>query len=312
MKTLQLLSVALALAGVVACNRAETEREAREAGQEIRQTAAVAGERLADSWLTSKVQAQFFADEDIKARYINVTTRDGVVTLKGHVESESVRQQALQITKNTDGVREVRDQLNLGPSGSNRFEVPEAAATTGSADATAPVPVDDASIETSIQAKFFLDSALKARDVTVDASSGVVTLRGQVGSDSERAQALILARMTNGVQRVEDGLTVNVSLTPPLEAAPGAPPITGTPGSVGTAGASASAPAGRGDASAEEQLRKGLADAGFGAIDVSVKDGVVLVQGTVPNQASKQKVLTIVRQAPGAVQVVDRVTVARK
>jgi hyperosmotically inducible protein len=300
---------------MVACNRAETEREAREAGQEIRQTAAAAGERLADSWLTTKVQAQFFADDDIKARYISVATRDGVVTLKGHVESESVRQQALQITKNTDGVRQVMDQLTVGSADSQRFEVPDTVPTTGSTGevaAPAPVPVDDNSIETSIQAKFFLDSSLKARDITVDASGGVVTLRGQVGSDSERAQALILARMTDGVQRVEDGLNVNASLTPPIEAAPGTPAITGTPGSVGTAGANASASAaGVGDVSSEEQLRKRLAQAGFTTIDVSIKDGVVLVQGTVPNPSSKQKVLTMARQTPGAVQVVDRIQVEK-
>ena len=34
-----------------------------------------AGDRLADGWLTAKVQAKFFADDDIKARYIDVATR---------------------------------------------------------------------------------------------------------------------------------------------------------------------------------------------------------------------------------------------
>jgi osmotically-inducible protein OsmY len=38
-----------------------------------------------------------------------------------------------------------------------------------------------------------------------------VTLRGAVGSDAERTQALALARATTGVERVEDGLTVDAS-----------------------------------------------------------------------------------------------------
>jgi osmotically-inducible protein OsmY len=44
------------------------------------------------------------------------------------------------------------------------------------------------------------------------------------------------------------------------------------------------------------------------AIEVSVTNGVVLMQGTAPNRASKQRALTIARQADGAVQVVDRIT----
>src|SRR5688572_564920 len=65
----QLLTGALALvvSATAACNRADTSREAREAAAEVRTVAARAGERLADSWLTAKVQAKFFADDDVKA-----------------------------------------------------------------------------------------------------------------------------------------------------------------------------------------------------------------------------------------------------
>jgi len=37
-------------------------------------------------------------------------------------------------------------------------------------------------------------------------------LKGSVGSESERQQALLLARATPGVQRVEDYLTVDAGL----------------------------------------------------------------------------------------------------
>ena len=303
---------------LTACNRAETDREAREAANEIRSAAATAGDRLADSWLTTKVQAQYFADDDIKSRYISVSSRAGVVTLKGHVENEDVRQQALQIAKNTDGVRQIQDQLLVGRPATNTMTWPEpepsSAATSGGSapESTAAATADDTSIVTTIQAKYFLDTGVKGRDIDVDAKSGVVTLRGRVASDSERTQALILARMTPGVQRVEDGLTVDAALA--------AAQSTGTagllPNSATSPGALTAAPATPSpDASMESQIRERLsAEAPLkgSQVEVSAKDGVVLLQGTVPDQASKQRALTIARQSEGVVQVVDRLTVAKK
>ena len=68
-------TVVLALASVAACNRAETSRDAEHAKEQMKSAAnqaksaaTQAGEKLADSWLTSKIQAQFFADDDIKSR----------------------------------------------------------------------------------------------------------------------------------------------------------------------------------------------------------------------------------------------------
>jgi osmotically-inducible protein OsmY len=318
MRTLQLVTLTLGVLVLTACNRADTDREAREAAKELRAAAATAGDRLADSWLTTKVQAQFFADDDIKSRYISVTSRDGVVTLKGHVENEAVRLQALQIAGNTDGVRRIQDELLVGRPATNTMTWPEPEprpeATTGAgavSPATAPAR-DDAHIVAAIQARYFLDRGVKARDIEVDSKSGIVTLRGRVASDSERTQALILARMTEGVQRVEDGLTVDASLA--------AAQSTGTagvlPSSAPPAGSLTGAPATpSADTSMESRIKERLsADARLKAsqVEVTAKDGVVLVQGTVPDQASKQRALTIARQSEGVVQVVDRIAVAKK
>src|SRR6059036_2957161 len=117
MRTPQLLwttVIAGTVAVAAACNRTDTAADARRAAAEVKKVAARAGDQLADSWLTTKIQAQYFADDDIKARYINVSTRDGVVTLSGRVESADAKQQALQIAQNTDGVRQVQDHLVIG------------------------------------------------------------------------------------------------------------------------------------------------------------------------------------------------------
>ena len=103
-------------------DQARTERDAERATEQVKAAAEQAGDRLADGWLTTKIQAQFFADDDIKSRFLNVSTRDGVVKLKGFVESDDARRQVLEIARNTDGVKEVDDrQLLIGSNDRRGF-----------------------------------------------------------------------------------------------------------------------------------------------------------------------------------------------
>jgi osmotically-inducible protein OsmY len=212
------------------CNRAQTERDAEQAAEQVRveteraaeqvkSAAEQAGDKLADGWLTAKIQAQFFVDDDIKSRYIDVASRDGVVRLKGFVESDDARRQVLEITRNTDGVKQIDDrQLLIGRPAGESFDtasLPTPAApvaTSGEAAAVAAAPPDDATVASLVQAKYFLDPALKVRHITVETMNGVVTLKGRIASETERSQALLLARSTPGVQRVEDYLTVDVGI----------------------------------------------------------------------------------------------------
>ena len=138
-----------------------------------------------------------------------------MVTLKGFVESDDTRRQVLEIARNTDGVKEIDDRQLLVGRPVTEFEavapspLPSPVATSG----VVPVPSpSDPTVVTTIQAKFFLDPALKTRTVEVQAANGVVTLRGAVASETERAQALLLARSSSGVQRVEDYLEVDAAI----------------------------------------------------------------------------------------------------
>ena len=231
MRTPQVLTVALATVIAAGCSRAEADRGAREAAVEVRKAADVAGERLSDGWLTTKIQAQYFADRDIKARYLDVATRDGAVTVSGFVDNLAARDQAIQIARNTDGVRSVADQLKIGVSPAkeafagtpgavatggttNEYDAKIAATareTTTARESTLGPATDDA-LTASVQARFFLDPVIKRRDIAVTAQTGVVTLRGSIATEQERAQALLIARHTNGVGRVEDLLSIDAGL----------------------------------------------------------------------------------------------------
>jgi osmotically-inducible protein OsmY len=155
-----------------------------------------------DAWVTAKVQAKFFVDPDVKGLDIDVDTEKGVVTLRGQVASEAERRQAIAIARSTDGVLSVTDQLN----------VMRTAATAPSSQSG--TTFDDAWITTKIQSQYFLDQLVKARNIDVDTSRGVVTLEGSVDSTAARDAALAIARDTEGVTRVVDRLNVTSSEPP--------------------------------------------------------------------------------------------------
>jgi hyperosmotically inducible periplasmic protein len=302
MKTPQLLcSMLLAAAATQACNRTGADPNAPRASEQVKAAAVKASHQLADSWLTTKIQAQYFADDDIKARHINVSTRNGVVTLTGFVEGDPQRTLAVQIARTTDGVREVNDRLTLA----NPRPEKGATATTGTVApepevgaianappaSTPPAVSDDAQVTARVQSKFFTDERVKDTRIEVATRTGVVTLSGQVADENERAQALLLARTTEGVARVEDHLTVAAS-TPPTAASPAAAPAD--------------------DASLITTIQaRYFVDpmVKASAVDVSAKNGVVLLQGVVASDAARQQALAIARNTTGVVQVVDRLTV---
>jgi len=307
MKTLQLVcsaAAAVAVTAGAACNRSDTNDRAQQAANQVREVAARAGDELADAWTTSQIQAKYFADRDIKARYIDVSTHDQVVTLEGYVQNDEVRQRAVQMAKGTGRVRQVQDHLLIGqaPQNASKSEPPsEPVATSGAANAvnTAAARIDDSRITTTIQAKYFLDSTVKGRRIDVDTHSGAVTLRGDVASDAERTQALRLARETEGVQRVEDMLAVNAA----LDRADNATDNRASRESVG---------ARIDDGIIVTKLRaKFLADSQMKgtSIEVAADNGVVTLEGPVANAAAHDRALALTRETDGVVQVVDRLSV---
>ena len=47
-------------------------------------------------------------------------------------------------------------------------------------------------------------------------------------------------------------------------------------------------------------------------MDVTTKDGVVLLEGTVPTQAARERAIAIAQETTGVTQVVDRLQVQAK
>jgi len=99
---------------------------------------------------------------------------------------------------------------------------------------------------------------------------------------------------------VEDALTVNAAIDAAIQAAP--------------ADASNTEPA---PSHADDEALTSAVQAGFSGdsllqsatIAVTAKDGIVLLDGTAPTAAARQRAISIARGTAGVVQVIDRITV---
>jgi len=90
---------------------------AREVGAKVGEKTADVANRaeaaLTDGALTAKIKSKMALDDLVRARTIDVSTTSGVVTLKGTVRSASEHVRAVQLAKETAGVRQVVDHLSI-------------------------------------------------------------------------------------------------------------------------------------------------------------------------------------------------------
>jgi hyperosmotically inducible protein len=97
--------------------RGDTSRTISRDTASIREHAKTAADRvgkeISDTLVTTKVQAMFYLDREVKAMDIDVTTHGGIVTLTGTVDNEAVRKKAVADARSTDGVTQVVDKLSV-------------------------------------------------------------------------------------------------------------------------------------------------------------------------------------------------------
>ena len=74
------------------------------------------GQAIDDGVITAKVKAKLIEDPVTKAHQIDVDTFKGNVQLSGFVESDQARTRALQIARDVDGVKNVKDGMQIRKS----------------------------------------------------------------------------------------------------------------------------------------------------------------------------------------------------
>ena len=82
-----------------------------EAGYVLSQEDRSATETVTDQGITASVKTRLLANQEVSGLSINVDTFKSVVTLKGVVDSEHEAATALQLARDTQGVKSVESKL---------------------------------------------------------------------------------------------------------------------------------------------------------------------------------------------------------
>jgi hyperosmotically inducible protein len=181
---------------------------------------------IKDAWLVMKVHSEMVDEDVLDGSNIDVDVKNGVVTLQGTVPSEAARSRAVAVAKANDGVKNVVDQLKIGPSPASAASKAERAADrtedkaqragekaadrTASATRSAGRAIDDGWIKSKIYAQYLADwnTVLNDSDIDVDVNNNMVVLNGTVKSAEAKAKAVSIAKGTDGVKGVKDNLRV--------------------------------------------------------------------------------------------------------
>ncbi|MDZ4684426.1 MAG: BON domain-containing protein [Planctomycetaceae bacterium] len=142
-----------------------------------------------DIWITSMAKMRLMANGDTPAMDINVDTRNGVVTLFGVVPTAKAKEAAEADVRKVGGVVKVNNDLQV--------------VTTTKQPA---MEVSDNDIQREVEKRFEERTSLK--DVDIAVVNCVVRLTGTVPSGTQRLEAAVLARSTNGVCSVQDDLRI--------------------------------------------------------------------------------------------------------
>lgn len=289
-RTFNWILAATVVAGAGACTREEPQTAATATPAATQPTT-----ERDDSWISTAVQAKYYGSSDVRGNNVTVVSRDGVVTLRGAVESENAKARAVALAREVEGVKNVQDEL--------RVQTAAAAATTTGPNATDQPTgtagrTDDETqpgwITTKIQAQYFMNAEVKPWNVDVTTSNeGVVTLEGEVETADDKTEAVRIARATDGVSRVEDRLRVK-----------------GQPDSAETATATTNMDRPDIWLTAKVQSKYFLDDEVKGhEINVDTNNAVVTLNGTVENEAQRRQAIALARSTEGVKDVVDRLKV---
>jgi hyperosmotically inducible protein len=153
-----------------------------------------------DATITAKVKTRLLWNNNTEGLKINVDTADGIVTLGGRVDSDAKRQLAVQLAKNTGGVRKVIDNLEVLPE---KKEMKDEGAME-----KMKKEVTDTWITGKIKMMLMISKEAEGSDIDVSTENGIVTLRGTVISKKQKDKIVTLAEDNKYVKEVRADLTV--------------------------------------------------------------------------------------------------------
>ncbi len=139
-----------------------------------------------------KVKTVLAFHRNVSASDTDVSTQNGVVTLRGKADSAAQKQLTSEYAKDVEGVVDVHNDLAV-TKGSHR---------------TLGEKVDDTSITASVKSTLLFHKSTHALTTKVTTKDGVVSLHGEAKNAAERDLVTKLVEDVHGVKLVHNRMTV--------------------------------------------------------------------------------------------------------
>ena len=148
---------------------------------------------LTDTTVADQVEDELIMDPAVPASQIDVSSREGIVTLEGTVDNLLAKTRAVNVAETVKGVRGVVNTLQVTPSPAR----------------------SDGAIEKDVRQALLDDPATESYEVAVAVEDNVVTLTGEVDSWQEKQLCDKVASGVQGVTGVNNRIAVTTEVSRP-------------------------------------------------------------------------------------------------
>lgn len=147
-----------------------------------------------DAWLSEKVKTTLLLHQNVGA-VTEVSTRDGIVTLRGTATSQAQKDLTTEYARDVEGVKDVKNEMTVSNTGE---KTPR----------TIVEKIDDASITAQVNMALLFHRSTSFLHTTVRTNRGVVTVGGKARNAAEKELVGKLVSDIHGVKSVDNQMTI--------------------------------------------------------------------------------------------------------
>lgn len=158
-----------------------------------------------DAWVGMKVKTALLFHQNVSAM-TEVSTKDGIVTLKGEAASQAQKDLTTELAKDVEGVKDVQNEMTLAMAPSS-----SPGKTTGDRMDAISESIDDASITALVKMTLLYHRSTSALNTTVATNGGVVTVGGKAKNAAEKDLVTKYVQDVRGVNEVVNTMTIEAT-----------------------------------------------------------------------------------------------------
>ncbi len=158
-------------------------------------------EAFRDGWLESKLETALILSEHLNPFTIDIEVKGDTAYLTGEVDTEIAKDHATFVAKSVQGIDDVENEIKVKKN-AKRAKAEDAN------ERSFKQTIEDSATTASVKTDLLTNSAVKGLKINVDTHKGVVTLSGEVETDSKRELAEYIAKENSSVKKVVNNLQI--------------------------------------------------------------------------------------------------------